>query len=209
MENYLPILFAAVIGFTHAFEVDHLLAVSSIVTRRDSVMQSVKDGIFWGLGHSSTILAIGVLMLIARVAIEEKTFGWFEAAVGLMLVVLGIHRLWKSWKQTRAHRHAHAHNVLHGHRLAYGVGLVHGLAGSGALILLVLQEMKSSSEGLAYLLVFGVGSIAGMMLASGVFSLPFSQKITGNLHLQRGLTVLSSLLCIGFGLKVIWENLAA
>lgn len=207
METAFPLLFAAVVGFTHAFEVDHLLAVSSIVTRRRSVWESVKDGVYWGLGHTSTILAIGLLMIMARVAITDAAFGYFEAGVGLMLVILGVHRMVKTWQHERYHQQAHHQHEPHNHRLAYGVGLVHGLAGSGALVLAVMANLKSSFDGIAYLLVFGAGSIAGMLLASGVFSLPFSRKLNLSQGTRSMLTVLSSLLCIALGVKVIWENL--
>lgn len=207
METAFPLLFAAVVGFTHAFEVDHLLAVSSIVTRRRSVWESVKDGVYWGLGHTSTILAIGLLMIMARVAITDAAFGYFEAGVGLMLVILGVHRMVKTWQHERYHQQAHHQHEPHNHRLAYGVGLVHGLAGSGALVLAVMANLKSSFDGIAYLLVFGAGSIAGMLLASGVFSLPFSRKLNLSQGARSMLTVLSSLLCIALGVKVIWENL--
>ncbi len=80
MHTILPLFFAGIVGFTHAFEIDHLLAVSSIVTRRNSFVKAMKDGIFWGLGHTSTILAVGMVMLVARYIIAEHTFQYFEAA---------------------------------------------------------------------------------------------------------------------------------
>ncbi|MCC6283403.1 MAG: sulfite exporter TauE/SafE family protein [Saprospiraceae bacterium] len=204
----LPLLFAGVVGFTHAFEIDHLLAVSSITTRRSSVLKAVKDGIFWGLGHTSTILAIGIAMIVAKVMITEDTFHYFEAGVGFMLILLGVHRIWKTWEHERFHTLAHEHEEEpHGHRLAYGVGLVHGLAGSGTLVLLVMTELKSAWEGVVYLLIFGIGSIAGMLLASGIFSLPFSPKVSNSPRLHKGLALLSALLCIGFGCKVFLQNL--
>lgn len=207
METLLPLFFAAVVGFTHAFEVDHLLAVSSIVTRRNSVLAAVKDGIYWGLGHTSTILLIGMLMIVAKVAVTERTFHFFEAGVGLMLILLGSHRIWKTWTHEHNHHAAHAHHEPHHHRLAYGIGLVHGVAGSGTLVLLVMTRLKTSFESIAYLLIFGLGSVAGMLLASGVFSLPFSKKVSSNRFLQLSLTLLSAALCILFGAKVVWENL--
>lgn len=208
METSIPLLFAATVGFTHAFEVDHLVAVSSIVTRRNSIKASIKDGIYWGLGHTSTILAIGLLMIVAKVAVAEATFGYFEAAVGLMLILLGTHRIWKTWKHEQHHHEAHHGEAPHHHHhLAYGIGLVHGLAGSGTLVLLVMTELKSSLQGIAYLFVFGLGSIAGMLLASGVFSLPFSKNITNSRQIRGVLTLASSLLCIVLGCKVMWENL--
>ncbi len=209
METTIPLLFAAMVGFTHAFEVDHLVAVSSMVTRRNSIKASIKDGIYWGLGHTSTILAVGLLMIVAKVAVAEATFGYFETAVGLMLILLGTHRIWKTWKHEQHHHEAHHGEALHHHHhLAYGIGLVHGLAGSGTLVLLVMTELKSSLQGIAYLLIFGLGSIAGMLLASGVFSLPFSRRFTNARQVRGALTLASSLLCIALGCKVMWENLS-
>lgn len=243
MEATFPLLFAALVGFAHAFEADHLLAVSNIVTKRDSVWLAIKDGIAWGLGHTSTIFLIGMLIIVGRVAIAEQTFHYFEAAVGAMLVALGLIRLrflWKTGGVPHAHWHwsdllfwrkhsarpslpapfrhspfaarSSAHDLRfvplrENHRLAYAVGLVHGLAGSGALVLLVMSQMPGPASALGYLLVFGLGSIGGMLLASGVFSLPFSKRLSSNTTLQAGLTLLSSLLCVGYGLHVVFENL--
>jgi cytochrome c biogenesis protein CcdA len=101
----------------------------------------------------------------------------------------------------QAHRHKHS--------LAYGVGLVHGLAGSGALILVVMSQIKGTVDGLTYLIIFGVGYTAGMMLASGLFSIPFSKKIMQARTLQSILVIVSSSLCFLYGGKVIYENLIA
>ncbi|MEY4108348.1 MAG: hypothetical protein RL181_2690 [Bacteroidota bacterium] len=208
MTNALPILFAAAVGFGHAFELDHLLAVGNMATRRKTIREAVRDGAYWGLGHTSTILIIGAIILLARVGIAERTFQFFEAGVGVMLVALGLHRIWKrqSEKKKEEHEHPHPHAARH---LAYGVGLTHGLAGSGALILLVMTEIKDTLPAVLYLLVFGAGSIAGMMLASGIFSLPFSRNFAQAGAWRWRLTLLSSLLCIFFGGKIIFENLVA
>ena len=203
----LPLFFAAVVGFGHAFEIDHLLAVSNIVTRRKTLWEALKDGVFWGLGHTSTILIIGVLMILVKLGISEQTFHFFEAGVGVMLVVLGVQRIRKTWEHEKWHADQHHHLQEHDHSLAYGVGLVHGLAGSGALVLLVMTEIKEALPAVLYLLIFGVGSIAGMLLASGVFSLPFSQKLTDAGPWRWRFTLLSCLLCMIVGGKVIWENL--
>ncbi len=209
MQTLLPLLFAGGVGFTHAFEIDHLLAVSSIVNRRKSAVLAIKDGIYWGLGHTSTILLIGILMILAKVAVSEKMFHFFEAGVGLMLMLLGLQRVRGLWLQKQRHVYAHEHHTPHNHRLAYSVGLVHGLAGSGTLILLVMTQLETAWQGISYLLIFGMGSVLGMLLASGVFFLPFSQRLSRNFKLQRGLTLLSALLCITFGCKVVFENLTS
>lgn len=235
-----PLLLTIYAGFTHAFEADHLLAVTNIVSRRDHIWQSIKDGIFWGLGHSSTILLIGVLMILFKVGISEQSFHYFEAAVGLMLIALAVYRLQKFFRDkklvihTHGHLHSHSHSHAdeghkhlhvhfapkqnfkhtqlhvhthdHSHKLAYGVGLVHGLAGSGALVVLVMAQIKSPFDGLVYLLIFSVGCIGGMLVAAGLFSVPFSKKLIQAPVLQTLLIVATSLLCLLYGGKVIYDN---
>jgi cytochrome c biogenesis protein CcdA len=202
-------------GFTHAFEADHLLAVSNIVTHRKRMHLAAKDGIYWGLGHTSTILLIGLLMIVFRMNIKAQSFHYFEAIVGFMLISLAVYRLWKFWQrraqslQTHLHTHHHDRVHTHGHKLAYGVGLVHGLAGSGSLIVLVMAQIKAPMDGVFYLLIFGLGSVAGMFLAAVLFSVPFSKKIIQSTYLQGSLVLLSAALCIIYGTKVIYLNLLA
>ena len=206
MDTSFPLLFAAVVGFSHAFEADHLVAVSNIVTKRDKMALAIKDGIYWGFGHTSTIFLIGLLIIVGRVAFFDGYFSYFEALVGLMLVGLGLFRLYQYYNRRR--RPSQWIDERRNHHLAYGVGFVHGLAGSGAMILLVMTEIQGSFNSMMYLLIFGIGSVAGMLVAAGLFSLPFSRKITGNESLQLALILLSSLLCIGYGAFVIMENLS-
>ena len=204
---------AAFLGFTHSFEADHLLAVSNIVTKRNRWVLAMKDGIYWSLGHTSTVFLMGLVIILGKLMISDNTpiFGYFESLVGLMLMGLGVYRLHKLYKfkqhLTVYHAHAHLHVHSDNHQLAYGVGLIHGLAGSGAIILSAITTMKSSFDTLLFLLIFGLGSVVGMLLASGIFSLPFSKKMTSNRRFQFGLTFLSCILCIGLGVKVVWENL--
>lgn len=205
METSLPLLFAAVVGFGHAFEADHLVAVGNIVTKRDKLALAIKDGIYWGLGHTSTIFIIGLLMIIGKATFLNGYFGYFEAGVGLMLVLLGFFRLYQYFKANK--KTTELVDDSNNHHLAYGVGLVHGLAGSGAMVLLVMAEIKGSWNSMIYLLIFGIGSVIGMLVAAGIFSLPFSKKLVNNPSLQLGLILLSSLLCIGYGGFVLFENL--
>jgi cytochrome c biogenesis protein CcdA len=223
----LPLLLTIYAGFTHAFEADHLLAVSNIVSHRNNIRLSLKDGIFWGLGHASTIFFIGILMILFKAGISAQYFHYFEAIVGLMLITLAVYRLIKFFSNKKivvhAHTHEHAgerHQHLHvhlaaeqkhqhPHSLAYGVGLIHGLAGSGALIVIVMSQMTGPADGLTYLVIFGVGCIAGMMLASGLFSFPFSKKLMETKKLQVFLIITSSVLCLLYGSKIIYENMLA
>ncbi len=219
-----PLFLTIYAGFVHAFETDHLLAVSNIVSQRNSTFKSVKDGIFWGLGHTSTILLMGVIMLLLKVQLNPAYFHYLEAGVGLMLVVLGLYRLFKLKaflyavaQETHSHPHTTEAQMVAVtntgfkklHLVSYGVGMVHGLAGSGELVLLVMLQMTGPQVGMLYLFIFGIGSIFGMLVAAAMFSLPFSKKILQSKLLQVTLILLSSLLCIGFGMSVIYKNLFA
>lgn len=214
METAFSLVFALVMGFGHAFEADHLVAVGTIVTRRTSFFAAAKDGLFWGLGHTSTIFLIGAVMIVGKVVISERTFHYLEACVGAMLVVLGGMRLWKLWQaheHSHGQTHLHLHTHSHSHSLAYSVGAIHGLAGSGALVLLVMSNIAGAVASMLYLLNFGVGSMGGMLVAAGVFSLPFSKKLSvkmrSNATLQQALTVLSVVACVGYGVWIMVKNL--
>ena len=188
-------------GLEHAFEADHLLAVNTLVSHRENLKQSLKDGIFWGIGHTTTIFLVGILMIGFKLNIGENIFKNFEAGVGIMLIFLGIYRMSKLYFPKQ---HNHTHNTS---RAAFGVGLIHGLAGSGALLVLVISQMKTPFEGLMYILIFGLGSIFGMFLAAYLFSIPYTKSLLKSKKLQASLVIISSLLCIIYGGKVVYENL--
>lgn len=188
-------------GLEHAFEADHLLAVNTLVSHRENMKQSLKDGVFWGIGHTATIFFVGILMIGFKFNISENVFKNFEAGVGVMLVFLGFYRIFKLYFPKE---HTHTHSTS---RAAFGVGLIHGLAGSGALVVLVISQMKTPLEGLMYILIFGLGSIFGMFLAAFLFSIPYTKSILKSKKLQASLVVISSILCIIYGGKVVYENL--
>ncbi|MDR2205199.1 MAG: sulfite exporter TauE/SafE family protein [Flavobacteriaceae bacterium] len=213
------------LGLQHAFEADHLLAVSNLVTHRNNIWKSVKDGIYWGIGHTSTIFFIGILMMVFKFQISMNIFGYFEGGVGVMLIILGIYRFLKLFSrkknQEHSHTHIHTHTYSHEHshshfhedshdhshhRAAFGVGLVHGLAGSGVLMVLVISQMKNALDGLMYILIFGLGSIVGMFLAAFLFSIPFAKNLMKSGKFQIVLVIISSVLCIVYGGKVAMEQ---
>lgn len=216
------IVSALLIGFTHAFEADHLLAVSNIVSSRAKLLKAIKDGLFWGLGHTSSILMISIFFLTLQYQVNEKSFTYFEALVGVMLTGLGIFRLYKLKLNytlildsppvdTAKHPHTHTHLANEPHKTShlpsYIIGSIHGLAGSGSLMIVVLASVQNTGEGFVYLLCFGIGSIVGMMLAAATFGIPFSQQMFKNKILQASLVIFSSVLSIYFGIKIIAENL--
>ncbi len=203
--QFFPILFAAVIGFGHAFEADHLVAVSSLVTKRSKLKLAVKDGIYWGLGHTSTILLVGIFIIAGKMLVNDTYFHYLESAVGGMLLLIGLFRF-SALIKYRKHEVQHLINDEKHHHVAYGVGMVHGLAGSGVIILLVMSEIKQVFPSLLYLLIFGLGSVVGMLVASGIFSLPYTKLVTQNRNFQILLILFSAILCIFMGSRIIYQT---
>ncbi|MBV9928610.1 MAG: sulfite exporter TauE/SafE family protein [Acidobacteria bacterium] len=215
-----------VFGLKHALEADHLAAVCAIVSERKSVLSSSLVGGLWGVGHTVSLLAAGVLVILLRVEIGKRTEMALEFCVALMLVALGanaVRRLRRGTLHWHAHSHgprSHAHPHLHegapesGPHTHHGfrmgarplvVGMIHGLAGSAALMLLVLSTIKSPLAGLAYILVFGVGSVGGMMAMSLLVGLPF--HFTGLRFARANLALrgLAGLFSLCFGLFMVYE----
>lgn len=179
-----------VLGLKHATEADHLAAVSTIVSEKRSLWQSAVVGAMWGAGHTASLFVAGVFVLGLGFVIPERIANIFELLVAIMIVFLGM-RLLRMHIHSHTHgnkshvhvhfqeeRHAGAsmHSGLSGWRPAL-IGVVHGLAGSAALTLLVLTQVVRTDGvfvGFAYLAVFGLGSIGGMLLMSALIGLPFS-----------------------------------
>jgi ABC-type nickel/cobalt efflux system permease component RcnA len=190
------------IGMRHALEADHVAAVTSLATRSASPGECVKQGVFWGLGHSLTLFLFGSTVLLLDRALPERLASGLELAVGVMLVLLGLDVL-RRLARERIHFHLHEHDDgvrhFHGHSHAgesghgpHGhphwrkvplralvVGLMHGMAGSAALILLTLGSVPSVATGLLYMLLFGLGSIVGMALLSVAIAVPLRYSAVG------------------------------
>ena len=217
-----------VFGLKHATEVDHVVAISTIVSRHKNIFHSAIVGALWGAGHTASLLVVAAIVLTLRIAIPERISGWFELGVAVMIIALGISALSRALRQNaHVHVHQHRHDGLshthihfhenetehepalpsqHSHVVSHLgwkpvlIGMMHGLAGSGALTLLVLTQISSSWVGLLYVATFGVGSIVGMLLMSGLIGLPFafsSRKLT---DLHQGLQTLAAVFSICFGI---------
>ncbi|GAA4507296.1 hydantoin utilization protein A [Hymenobacter ginsengisoli] len=181
----------------HAFEPDHLLAVSTLVTRHDRLGPALRDGLFWGLGHTTMLVLFGSVIIFSRATWLHS--GYFEAAVGVMLIGLGISRLLdrNSYQSLQKPKQA---------GFAYTVGLVHGLAGGGALVLAVLGAIPQPAWAVAYILVFGLGSVLGMLAAVSLMHLPFTQRMRLGKRLRASTVVLSSALSVGYGGWLVWAH---
>jgi hypothetical protein len=158
------------LGLRHALDADHVVAVSTLVSRHRSLARSCLVGTWWGVGHTAALLLAAVALLAFKVTISPAVEHALEQAVGLLLILLGGHVLVRRF--AGAGLHGHEHPVGLGGR-PFLVGALHGVAGSAGLMLLVLTTIPSTLGGLVYVLVFGVGSTAGMLLLSGLIGIPF------------------------------------
>jgi len=217
------------LGMQHALEADHIAAVSSIAARRSEVGDIVRQGLTWGVGHTVTLLAFAGAAILLGHAIPQHVVRPLEMAVGIMVVGLGAHVLWRLWRD-RVHFHLHAHGdgirhihvhnhagetVPHRHSAhahAHGfrwrallVGLMHGMAGSAALLVLAAAQAANPLCGMLYVLLFGIGSMVGMGVLSVVIAVPLAISArwltAANRALQGGVGVVT----IGIGAMTIYS----
>ncbi|HEX3036308.1 MAG TPA: urease accessory protein UreH [Thermodesulfobacteriota bacterium] len=215
-----------VLGLKHALDADHIVAVSTIVSEHKSVSKSSLIGTFWGLGHTASLLIVGLIVILLRLAIPSKFALLMEFGVAVMLVLLGANVIRKFFRERKVHTHAHKHNGLihthihlhegkeesheHNHIIKFGskpflVGLVHGVAGSAAIMLLVLTTIPSPLAGIFYILIFGLGSIGGMLVMSSLISLPFVLTANKLAFINEGIKVLAGASSIAFGIFLGWQ----
>jgi len=147
------------LGMRHATDADHVIAVTTIVSRQREIGAAAATGLLWGLGHTVTVVSVGAAIILVKLAIPDRVITGMELTVGVMLVVLGLINIRASVNDRRL-----ARSRIDGHVRPAVVGLVHGLAGSAAVTLLVVTAVGDPRWAIAYLAVFGVGTIAGMML---------------------------------------------
>jgi zinc transporter ZupT len=226
-SSYVTILMLGfVLGLRHALDTDHIAAVSTVLAQRPSWRASSLVGLSWGLGHTVVLLLVGALVLVLRVPIPEPIAMGAEFAVGVMLVVLGsllgIRLVKEQWHMHQhdhdgtkhVHLHSHAQSPGHGHSHWWResvrplcIGMAHGLAGSAALLLLVVASAHSVMEGLVYITVFGCGSILGMMLIGLVLSFPVVCSLRLGQPVFLAVQGVASLGSVGLGLSIIYRIL--
>jgi sulfite exporter TauE/SafE len=237
------------LGMRHATDPDHVIAVTTIVSRQRSSGRAALVGALWGLGHTLTIFAVGCAIILFNLVIPPRIGLTMEFSVGLMLILLGGWNL-KSFfavmpapqaapdlPHIHSHPHTHGdyiHSHAHGHTAEshphtpeqtplarldralatltlyqvarpLAVGIVHGLAGSAAVTLLILATIRNPRWAIAYLLVFGLGTIAGMMLIT--LSLASTFRYFGNRFAQLGqrLSLAAGLVSVAFGLILAYQ----
>ncbi|NQV99977.1 MAG: urease accessory protein [Rhodospirillales bacterium] len=221
------------IGMQHALEADHVAAVSAIAARQTSARKIISHGAVWGVGHTITLMIVAGFGLFLGLEISGEMSGWLESAVGLVLILLGGHLLFKLIRdRIHFHRHRHGNNHEHFHahshagekqaheKLAHDhqhrnklpvrtllVGMMHGLAGSAALMVLTAQTVQSPVIGFGYIVLFGIGSVLGMAALSAVIAVPLSYSARALTWANRGIQSAVAVWTLFLGLYVVYQSL--
>jgi len=247
------VLLGFFLGMRHATDPDHVIAVTTIVSRERNMLHAALIGALWGLGHTVTIFAVGSAIILFNLTIPPRLGLSMELSVGLMLILLGVMNLtglmpraieWITCRRFGPGSHSHVilgRTMIHSHddeekdepgavespsaanrpprrrppwfqtiglfhfARPLTVGIVHGLAGSAAVALLVLTTIHRPWWAVGYLLVFGLGTIAGMMLITAAIAFPFAYTMQRFVRLNRGLAMASGMLSVGFGLFLCYQ----
>ena len=227
MGGWAVLMFGLILGFKHATEADHVVAVSSIVSEHRKIAKVALVGGLWGIGHTLTLVAVGIVVLTLGIAVPERVSQYLEFGVGLMIIGLSgtaLSRIIRRPADLHVHTHAHGTNMhshihFYEHRIEYNevsandhphhigqiglkpllVGAMHGLAGSAALTLLVLTQVKSVILGISYLLAFGFGSVVGMMVVSTLIGVPFALSAQRLTKVTIGLQAVAGCVGLCFG----------
>jgi ABC-type nickel/cobalt efflux system permease component RcnA len=218
--------FGFVLGLRHALDVDHLAAVSTMVTQRRSLWSSSLVGVVWGLGHTAALLAMAVLVIGLHAEIPARLARGLELAVAVMLIGLGLNLLWTLRRGGTLHVHRHEHggrphvhlhvhapadaDAAHHHPVRAGrrpfvVGLVHGLAGSAALMLAVLATIPSPALALAYVATFGCGSIGGMVAMSALLGMPLALAAERFARAETAIRFCAAVGSVSVGVLLAWK----
>ncbi len=210
------------LGLRHALDTDHLAAVSTVLAERPSLLASGAVGLWWGIGHTLTLLVVGSVVLAWGLHIPAQFEMIAESGVALLLIVLGGTLAGKLYRERwhvhshqhdgeqHVHFHSHQRQEGHGHRHWMAdsirplcIGMAHGLAGSAALMLMILATTTDMTSGLLSILIFGIGSIIGMMMIGLTISIPVIYSRSLNQRLFRGVQGVASLASISVGLWML------
>jgi high-affinity nickel permease len=215
-----------VLGLRHALDADHVAAVATFATEEKNLWRSSLIGAYWGVGHTAALLIFGALIVALKLVITERMSQFLEFTVGLMLIVLGVNVLRKLVGTAALHVHTHEHdgsshshlhvhlgNQEHEHRhhvvrvagRPFVVGVVHGLAGTAAVLLLVVGAIPSALLAMGTIVIFGIGTVGGMMAMSVLMSVPLAFAAGRVKTAERVLRLGAGVFSLAFGMFLAWD----
>lgn len=194
LESLTPILLGVLLGLRHATDADHVVAVTTIVARERSLARAAWVGAIWGVGHTLTLVLLGGAIIAFRLVIPPRIGLGLEFGVALMLIGLGYSNIRRRGEQEVP---ALTRPLL--------IGVVHGLAGSAAVALLVLATIREPWAAAAYLLMFGFGTVLGMMIVTAILALPALYAGNRMRTMRVSIQVAAGALSIVFGVLLARE----
>ncbi len=200
------LIFGFVLGLRHSLEPDHIAAVSTIVSDGKSFLRASLTGCLWGVGHTLSLLIVGGIIILLKLDISASLEKPVDLLVALALIFLGVNALWRLYKISTAKEEAEIESHSHQHRSrSLIVGMIHGLAGSGALTLLIGASISPPSMAFFFLIIFGIGSIAGMTLASVFLTVPLRFTFFRYSALHYCLRGFAGIFSLVFGFWILYD----
>ena len=213
------------LGFAHSLDPDHVVAVSTLLCNNKSIRKSITSATVWGVGHSTVLFIIGLLVLTLSVVIPQSVLKLFDSAAGVLLIILGAlvirpliaerirpdqinHEHTHSHPQTHPHSHPHDHTKdnHHGHAHLHKsalTGALQGLGGSAALMLVTLSTVNSVGVGLVFICLFGVGVILGMVGIACLVGSVMAYTASNLEKVHKIIKALTGSVSIVFGILII------
>lgn len=195
-----PLLLGLLLGFRHASDADHVATIAAVVVGRTRLLGALRTAVFWGAGHSLTFFAVGLAIMLFNLHVPESFEFGVQLAIALSLLVLGGIQLVRARRNQTEQSEPHASRPLL-------LGSLHGLAGSAGIALIALTTIPDKHEALLYLLLFAVGTMAGMAVIT--LALAWSFQLSSSLTwARRGLVLAAGIVSCLCGLSILGEMLA-
>jgi len=198
--QFISVLFLGLIlGIKHSLEPDHIIAVSTIVSKDKRLSRSTLAGAFWGVGHTATLFVFGILIVLLKGELADKWVMTLEFIVGIMLVYLGSKNIFFD-KIKNINKQAERTSLI---KVTF-IGIIHGLAGSAAMVILTMSTVSSVWLCALYILVFGIGTIIGMLVFTTIIGIPFVYS-TKSVRTNKLLVRCAGSISFAFGLYYMYS----
>lgn len=206
------------VGFRHAFEPDHLAAVTTLATRDRGLGHAARLGVAWGVGHTASVAVVAVALIVLGIHVPEAFYRSAEMLVALLLITLGVSSLVTEARRHRRelgepHAHAHHAHAPHSHDPSIRTvvrslwfGVAHGMAGSGAVIVLMVAAASTREAQLGYLAAFGLGTVAGMSVVSVLTGAVAGAAATRNILVARRIRIGAAVASALIGAALGWRT---
>ncbi|MDC3417755.1 sulfite exporter TauE/SafE family protein [Aquibacillus salsiterrae] len=210
-----------ILGIKGGMEPDHVVAVSTIASQSKKLSKASLAGVFWGIGHTTTLFIVGFVLIMMKGQITDTWALSLEFVVGIMMVYLGLTNI-TSIRKEKVHAHTHYHDgKVHSHfysdknkeshdykhvsyRKSLIIGLIHGLAGSAAMVLLTIASVDTLWQGAIYLIIYGVGTMFGMFLVTSFISIPFVLSVK-KVKINHFIIRLAGVASLAYGLVIMYN----